>query len=183
MKKIRIHGAVNTADVVKIIDSNSSTWTELKDELVSNGMMNSNMYAVIRENQVVMNLGGYELPSGIGQGKGRVSTNAYDFTLMLTTDKIDGGGTVNINDIESSIKQARKDFHEDLNDCSIHEIHDKVDEILDNLIDDLNSDGLDIEQFNTYEDSVSTERTVTAVRNTNCEDCDELDEFKASITR
>lgn len=182
MGVFRIYGGINTSNATQIIQSSATTWGTLKQELQDKGIMNSNMSAAIKENQVGLSVDGYTLPTGIGTGRNGERTNDYDFTVVLTASKMKSGGTVNISDVEDSIKQAREEFHEDLNDCSISEIHDKVDEILDNMIDNLNSDGLDIEQSNTYEDSVSTERTATTASKADCPDCDELEAIRASIS-
>lgn len=170
MGNFRIYGGVNTSNATQIIQSSATTWGVLKQELQDKGIMNSNMSAAIKENQVGLSVDGYTLPTGIGTGRGGERTNDYDFTVVLTASKMKSGGVVNISDVEASLLVFRQ------------ELHASIDSKIDDLIDNLNSDGLDIEQSNTYEESLSTERTVTTSSKEDCEDCDELEAIRASIS-
>lgn len=166
----RIYGGINTSNATQIIQSGATTWGTLKQELLDKGIMNSNMSAAIKENQVGLSVDGYTLPTGIGTGRGGERTNDYDFTVVLTASKMKSGGTVNISDIEASLLVFRT------------ELHASIDSQIDNLVDMLVGDGLDIEQSNTYEESVSTERTVTTSSKENCEDCDELEAIRSNMS-
>ena len=171
MGNFRIYGGINTSNATQIIQSSATTWGELKQELLggNNPIMNSNMSAAIKENQVGLSIDGYTLPSGIGTGRNGERTNDYDFTVVLTASKMKSGGIVNISDIETSLLIFRK------------ELHESIDSEIYNLIDVLVDNGLEIEQSNIYVASPS-ERVAEISSKVDCPDCDELEAIRSNMS-
>ena len=163
MGNFRIYGGVNTSAPTQIVQSSATTWGALKAELLSQGIMNGNMSAAIKENQVGLSVDGYTLPVGIGTGRDGQRTDAYDFTVVLTASKMKSGGEVSLVDVEETILAFR------------HRLHEEIDEALDDMVDTLQDDGLDIEVSNTYADTTSSsDRVVSTSRDSDCDDCAEF---------
>ena len=87
MGNFRIYGGINTSNATQIIQSSATTWGVLKQELQDKGIMNSNMSAAIKENQVGLSVDGYTLPTGIGTG------NNSGASIQLQTSVAGSSGT------------------------------------------------------------------------------------------
>lgn len=162
--KVRIYSTLNGGGT-QIRETSSSNWKEFRTELEAAGIYVDPMNAVVRENGLGFASDDAQLPTGIGRNAGQ-ATSDWDFTLVLTPSKMKSGNTVNLNEVEASFELFRS------------ELHASIDSQIDDLIDSLNDDGLDIEQANTYENSVN-ERVATVSSRTPEEE--DLANFAASI--
>lgn len=164
--KVRIYSTLNGGGT-QTRETNSVNWKDLRYELETAGIYIDPMNAVVRENGLAFAADDALLPVGIGRNAGQ-ATSDWDFTLVLTPSKMKSGNTINLNDIEESLKTFRL------------ELHDTVDAAIDNLIDSLDDDGLEIESSNTYE-SAPTQRVATVGSNPRTAEEDDLASFASRI--
>ena len=86
-KKIKVFGSTRSGMVE--INSDASTWGELKTELANEGLLQGDMKAVIREGQTEMKTNSQTLPTGLGFNDENEQT--HDFTLFLNPIKTKSG--------------------------------------------------------------------------------------------
>ncbi len=96
-RKVTVFNTVGSKKTV--VDTNATTWEELKEDLDKAGIAHSGMRAIVGENQVTLESNKARLPIGLTAGD-EVTNN---FTLFLSPRKVKSGASS-----LSLLKQARE---------------------------------------------------------------------------